>query len=96
MAIGALNTLIVHSSSAAARAASTMSTFGAANAPISAGEDATSIVGIILAFLHPYLAAILAALFVMALIVIAVVIAAVRSGARRNAPRPRQPADPPG
>ena len=95
MAIGALNTLIVHSSSAAARAASTVSTFGAANTPISAGEDATSIVGILLAFLHPYVAAILAALFVMTLIVIVVVIAAVRSGARRGAASRRQTSPPP-
>lgn len=86
MAIGALNTLLVHSSSAAARAASTISTLGTANAPISAGEDVTSIIGIILAFLHPYVAAILAALFVMTLIVVAVVIAAVKSGTRRGRP----------
>jgi uncharacterized membrane protein len=85
MALGALNTLVVHSSSAAARAASTVSTMGAANAPISAGEDATSIFGIILAFLHPYLAAILAAIFVLTLIVIAVIVLAVRSGLRHGA-----------
>ncbi|MBV8461487.1 MAG: DUF4126 domain-containing protein [Candidatus Eremiobacteraeota bacterium] len=95
MAIGALNTLLVHSSSAATRAASTASTLGAANAPISAGEDVTSILGILLAFLHPYLAAILAALFVMTLIIIAVVIAAVRSGARRGTASRRQPSPPP-
>ena len=85
MALGALNTLIVHSSSAAARAASTVSTLGTANAGISAGEDATSIFGIVLAFLHPYIAAILAALFVATLIVVAVVIAAVHSGVRHGA-----------
>ncbi|MDQ6768003.1 MAG: DUF4126 domain-containing protein [Candidatus Eremiobacteraeota bacterium] len=92
MAIGALNTLIVHSSSATARAASTLTTFGTANTPISAGEDATAIFGIILAFLHPYIAAILAALFVVTLIVVVVVIAALRSGRRRAAgePPPRQ------
>jgi len=82
MTLGALNALIVHSSSATARAASTATTFALANAPISAGEDATAIFGIVLAFLHPYIAAILAALFVLALIVVVVVIAAVRSGAR--------------
>ncbi len=71
MALGALNTLVVHSSSAAARAASTVGTFGAANAPISFGEDATAIGGIILAFLHPYIAAALAAVFVLVLLVLA-------------------------
>ena len=92
MALGAVNSLIVHSSSAAARAASTLSTLGTANTSISAGEDATAIVGIIVAFLHPYIAAILAVLFVLTLIVIAVVIAAVRSGARRRPmPAPKPP-----
>ncbi len=71
MALGALNTLVVHSSSAAARAASTVGTFGAANAPISVGEDATAIGGIILAFLHPYIAAALAAVFVLVLLLLA-------------------------
>jgi len=82
MTVGALNSLIVHSSSAAARTASTATTFALANAPISAGEDATAIFGIVLAFLHPYIAAILAMLFVLTLIVVVVVLAAVRSGAR--------------
>ena len=81
MTLGAVNSLIVHSSSAAARAASTATTFALANAPISAGEDATAIFGIVLAFLHPYIAAILAMLFVLTLIVVVVVLAAVRSGA---------------
>jgi uncharacterized membrane protein len=71
MALGAANSLIVHSSSAAARAASTIGTFGAANAPISIGEDVVAIGGIILAFLRPYIAAILAALFVLSLLVAA-------------------------
>ena len=86
MALGALNSLIVHSSSATARAASTATTFALANAPMSAGEDATAIFGIVLAFLHPYIAAILAALFVLTLIVVVVVIAAVRSGTRSARP----------
>jgi uncharacterized membrane protein len=89
MALGALNSLIVHSSSATARAASTMTTFATANAPISVGEDATAIFGIVLAFLHPYIAAILAALFVMTLIVVVVVISAVRSGSRSTRGSPR-------
>ncbi|HEV2878553.1 MAG TPA: DUF4126 domain-containing protein [Candidatus Eremiobacteraceae bacterium] len=91
MALGALNSLIVHSSSASARAASTMTTFATANAPISVGEDVTAIFGIVLAFLHPYIAAILAALFVMTLIVVVVVIAAIRSATRstRGSPESR-------
>ena len=95
MAVGALNTLLVHSSSAAARATSTVSTLGTANTAISAGEDATSIFGIVLAFLHPYLAAILAALFVLTLIVIAVVVAAVHSGVRKGRAAQRQSQAPP-
>jgi uncharacterized membrane protein len=91
MALGALNSLIVHSSSASARAASTMTTFATANAPISVGEDVTAIFGIVLAFLHPYIAAILAALFVMTLIVVVVVVSAIRSGTRstRGSPESR-------
>jgi uncharacterized membrane protein len=85
MALGALNSLVVHSSSAAARAASTVGTLGAANAPISAGEDATAVGGIILAFLHPYLAAILAAIGVFVLIVIAITWFALR---KRTKPAP--------
>jgi uncharacterized membrane protein len=68
MALGAVNSLVVHTSSAAARAASTVGTFGAASAPISLGEDVTAIGGIILAFLHPYLAAALALIFVLVLL----------------------------
>ena len=94
MALGALNTLIVHSSSATARAASTLATLGTANAPISAGEDATAIGGIILAFLHPYIAAIIAALFVLALVVAVVILAAVRSGTRGRSPRVAGPPTP--
>jgi uncharacterized membrane protein len=72
MALGAVNSLIVHSSSAAARAASTVGTLGTANAPISVGEDLLSAGGIILALLHPYIAALLSALFVMCLLAAAV------------------------
>jgi uncharacterized membrane protein len=85
MALGALNSLVVHSSSASARAASTISTLGAANAPISVGEDVTAIFGIVLAFLHPYIAAILAALFVATLIVVAIVVLAMKKNRRRHA-----------
>jgi uncharacterized membrane protein len=70
MALGAANSLIVHSSSAAARAASTVGTFGAANAPISLGEDIGALGGIILALFHPYIAAFLAAAFVLTLLAV--------------------------
>lgn len=78
MALGALNALVVHSSSAAVRAASTVGTLGTANTPISVGEDATAIGGIILAFLHPYVAAILAGIAVFILIVVAITWLALR------------------
>lgn len=71
MGLGALNALVVHSSSASARAASTMTTLGAANPAMSLGEDVLSIAGIVLAFLHPFLAAILALFFVIALVLVA-------------------------
>ena len=71
MGLGALNALVVHSSSASARAASTMTTLGAANPAMSLGEDVLSIAGIVLAFLHPFIAATLALLFVIALVIVA-------------------------
>jgi uncharacterized membrane protein len=83
MALGALNAFVVNGSSATARAASTLSTFGAANAPISAGEDATAIFGIVLAFLHPYIAAILAGVLVLVLLMVAITILAWKSGRRQ-------------
>jgi uncharacterized membrane protein len=70
MAIGAINSLIVHSSSTAVRAASTVGTFGAANAPISLGEDIGAIGGIIIALFHPYIAAFLAGAFVLTLLAV--------------------------
>ncbi len=87
MALGALNALVVHSSSAAARAASTVGTLGTANTPISVGEDATAVGGIILAFLHPYLAAILAGIAVFILIVVAITWLTLRKR-RRSAAEP--------
>ncbi|MDQ6780247.1 MAG: DUF4126 domain-containing protein [Candidatus Eremiobacteraeota bacterium] len=68
MGLGALNALVVHASSASARAASTVGTLGAANPVISFAEDGLSIGGIILAFLHPLTAALLALLFVVGLL----------------------------
>jgi len=71
MALGALNALVVHSSSASARAASTVTTLGAANPALSFGEDGLAIGGILLAFWHPILAASLALVFVIALLLTA-------------------------
>ncbi|HXM18181.1 MAG TPA: DUF4126 domain-containing protein [Candidatus Tumulicola sp.] len=71
MAAGALNALVVHGSSAAVRATSTVTTMSLANAPLSFVEDALAIGGIVLAFLAPVLAAVLAALLVAFLIVLA-------------------------
>jgi uncharacterized membrane protein len=73
MALGAINSLVVHGSSAAARGGSTVTTLGAANAPISIGEDLTAIGGIVLAFLHPYIAAVLAAIFVLTVLAVATI-----------------------
>lgn len=70
MAAGALNALVVHTSSATARAASTATTFGLANPVLSVIEDVVTIGGLILSFAFPILAAILALILVITLIVI--------------------------
>jgi len=70
MAAGALNALVVHTSSAAARAASSVTTMGIANPVLSVIEDVIAIGGLILSFAAPILAAILALIFVIALIVV--------------------------
>lgn len=71
MAAGALNALIVHGSSAAARAASTVTTGGIANPVLSVTEDLIAVAAVALSFVLPVLAAILAFLFVLALILFA-------------------------
>jgi len=71
MAAGALNSLVVHGSSAATRAVSTATTFGFANPLISVIEDVLTILGLIVSFIFPILAAILALILVITLIVIA-------------------------
>src|SRR5215469_1181728 len=70
MAAGALNALVVHTSSATARAASSVTTMGIANPILSVIEDVIAIGGLILSFAAPILAAILALAFVIALIVV--------------------------
>jgi len=71
MAAGALNSLVVHSSSAATRAASSATTFGLANPILSVVEDVLAIIGIVLSFIFPILAAILALILVISLVVAA-------------------------
>ncbi|MBV8172267.1 MAG: DUF4126 domain-containing protein [Candidatus Eremiobacteraeota bacterium] len=70
MVAGALNTLVVHTSSATARAASSATTLGIANPALSIIEDVIAIGGLILSFAAPILAAILALIFVVCLILI--------------------------
>jgi len=71
MAVGALNALVVHGSSVTTRAASTATTLGAGNAVLSFAEDALATGGIILSFVAPVAAAVLALALVAALIFIA-------------------------
>jgi len=68
MTAGALNALVVHSSSATVRAASSATTLGAANPAISVIEDVIAIGGIVAAFAYPILAAILALILVFTMI----------------------------
>lgn len=68
MAAGALNALVVHTSSATARAASSVATFGLANPAISIVEDVMAIASLVVTFAFPILAAILAFLLVVTLI----------------------------
>jgi len=68
MAAGALNALLVHTSVAAARAASTATTLGVANPVLSFVEDGVTIAGIIVAFAFPIVAALLALVLVFSLI----------------------------
>ena len=68
MAAGALNALVVHTSSATARAASSMATFGLANPAISIVEDVLAIASLVVTFAFPIIAAVLALLVVITLI----------------------------
>jgi uncharacterized membrane protein len=70
MIVGALNAFVVHGASAAARAASTTSTFGAANSTMSVGEDVVALGGGVLAIAVPLLAGTLALAFLIALLFI--------------------------
>ncbi|HME80605.1 MAG TPA: DUF4126 domain-containing protein [Candidatus Eremiobacteraceae bacterium] len=70
MAAGALNALVVHTSSATARAASSATTLGLANPALSVVEDVIAIGGLIVTFAAPILAAVLALILVISLIVL--------------------------
>ena len=71
MAAGGLNALIVHGSVSTTRVASTAATAGIGNTTLSFLEDAVAIVGVVLAFFKPMLAAVLALLLVIVLLTIA-------------------------
>lgn len=85
MAAGGLNALIVHGSVSTARVASTAATAGIGNTALSFLEDAVAIVGVILAFFKPILAAILALILVIVLLTIARgIVSRVRAAAPRR------------
>jgi uncharacterized membrane protein len=68
MVVGALNAFVIHGASAAARAASTASTFGTANTAMSFGEDIVALGGGALAIALPLLAGALAVAFLVVLL----------------------------
>jgi uncharacterized membrane protein len=70
MAAGALNSLVVHGSSASVRAASSVTTLGFANPILSFIEDGLAIGGIVLSFIVPVVAAFIAAALVALLILL--------------------------
>ena len=85
MAIGGLNALVVHGSAATARAASSATTVGVGNVFLSFIEDAVAVLGLVLAFAKPVIAAIAAFAFVLLLVLIArAALARVRSLAPRR------------
>jgi uncharacterized membrane protein len=71
MGLGAVNSLVVHGSSVAARAASTMTTAGTANPLLSLVEDGVALGGILLSFFVPVLAAVICLIGVIAMLVLA-------------------------
>ena len=71
MVVGALNALGIHGAVVAARAASTVGTGGLANPVLSTVEDAGSIGGVVLAFIAPFVAAVLALISSVLLVIFA-------------------------
>jgi len=82
MVVGALNAFVIHGASAAARAASTTSTFGTANTAMSFGEDIAALGGGTLAIALPLVAGALAVAF---LVVLLFIVRRMSSRARRLA-----------
>ncbi|MDQ2817759.1 MAG: DUF4126 domain-containing protein [Candidatus Eremiobacteraeota bacterium] len=68
MGVGALNALVIHSASSATRAGSSALSLGVANPFISVVEDLATVAGLILAFVHPIIAAVIAAIVLCALL----------------------------
>ncbi|MBV8149078.1 MAG: DUF4126 domain-containing protein [Candidatus Eremiobacteraeota bacterium] len=71
MVLGALNALGIHAAVASLRGASTVTTGGAANPFISLAEDAGAAASLIIAFLAPLVAAIIAVAFSAVLVLLA-------------------------
>lgn len=70
MAAGGLNALVVHGSASTARVASTVTTAGLGNVALSFLEDGITSGGLLLAFVKPILAALVALAFVIVLVVV--------------------------
>lgn len=68
MVVGALNALGIHVAVASLRGASTVTTGGIANPAVSLFEDAGAAVALVIAFLAPFIAAVLAIAFTIALV----------------------------
>lgn len=85
MAAGGLNALVVHGSASTARVASTVTTGGLGNVALSFLEDGITSAGLLLAFVKPVFAAVLALAFVVFLVIVArATVARVRALAPRR------------
>jgi hypothetical protein len=89
MALGALNALGVHGGVTALRGASTVTTAGIGNPVLSFIEDAIAAVGVVIAFVAPFLGAALAVvLTIVALVCIRGILLALRRSNASTAPGP--------
>ncbi len=89
MALGAVNALGVHGGVAALRGASTATTGGLGNPVLSIIEDIIAAIGVVIAFVAPFLGAILAAvLTLVALFCIRGIVLALRRGNSAAVPGP--------
>jgi hypothetical protein len=71
MGLGAANALGVHAGVATLRGASTATTLGTANPFISLAEDGGAVIGVVLAFALPFVAAVLALALSVAIFLLA-------------------------